>query len=49
MSNFPNQDRTLVKSGKSIDDAVEAALKELGASRDNVQIEVMQEPSKGFL
>ena len=49
MSQFPNQDRTIVKSGKSIDDAVEAALKELNVSRDDVEIEVMQEPSKGFL
>ena len=49
MSKFPNQDRTLVKSGKSIDDAVEAALAELGADRADVEIEVMQEPAKGFL
>ena len=49
MSKFLNQDRTTVKSGKSIDDAVEAALLELGASRSDVDIEVMQEPVKGFL
>ena len=49
MSKFLNQDRTTVKSGKSIDDAVEAALKELGASRDDVEIDIMQQPAKGFL
>lgn len=49
MSTFPNQDRTIVKSGKSIDEAVEAAVAELGASRADVDIEIMQEPSKGFL
>ena len=49
MSEFLNQNRTLVKSGKSIDDAVSEALKELGVSRDDVEIEIMQEPSKGFL
>ena len=49
MSQFPNQDRTITKSGKSIDDAIEAALKELGVSRDEVETETIQEPSKGFL
>ena len=49
MSQFPNQDRTVVKSGKSIDDAINAALEELGVGRDDVETEIMQEPSKGFL
>jgi spoIIIJ-associated protein len=36
--------------GKSADIAIEAAMKELGASdRQDVDIEVMQEPEKGFL
>lgn len=36
--------------GKSTDIAIEAAMKELGASsRDQVDVEVMQEPEKGFL
>ena len=49
MSQFPNQDRTTVKSGKSIDEAIETALAELEAARGDVEIEIMQEPSKGFL
>lgn len=49
MSKFQNQNRSIVKSGKSIDEAVEAALKELNASRSDVNIEITQEPSKGFL
>ncbi len=49
MSAFPNQDRTTVKSGKSIDEAIETALRELGAQRESVDIEIIQEPSKGFL
>ena len=36
--------------GKSTDIAIEAAMQELGASeRDQIDIEVMQEPEKGFL
>jgi len=36
--------------GKSTDIAIEAAMQELGASsRDQVDVEVMQEPEKGFL
>ena len=37
------------KWGDSIDQAVELALKDLKASRDEVDIEVLEEPSKGFL
>ena len=49
MSKFQNQNRTTVKSGKSRADAIAAALKELNASRDDVDIDIVQEPSKGFL
>ena len=36
--------------GKSTDIAVEAGMKELGASsREHVDVEVIQEPEKGFL
>jgi spoIIIJ-associated protein len=36
--------------GKSTDIAIEAAMQELGASeRDQIDVEVMQEPEKGFL
>ena len=49
MSKFQNQLRTTEKSGKSIDEAIEAALAELHASRSDVNIEIVQEPTKGFL
>lgn len=35
--------------GKSVDVAVAAALEELGIDRDRAEIEVIQEPEKGFL
>jgi predicted RNA-binding protein Jag len=35
--------------GKTVDVAVEAALEELGIDRDRAEIEVIQEPEKGFL
>lgn len=37
------------KSGKTVDDAVREALKELGVSRADVDVEVLDEGSKGFL
>ena len=37
------------KSGKTIDEAVEAALIELGASKDDVEIEVINEGKRGIL
>lgn len=36
------------KTGKSIDEAIAAALQELKASREEVEIEVIEEPSKGL-
>lgn len=36
-------------SGKSVEEAIELALAELGASRDDVDITVIDEGSKGFL
>lgn len=41
--------KVVEKSAKTIDEAVELALNELGASRDDVQIEVVNEGKKGFL
>jgi spoIIIJ-associated protein len=37
------------KSARTVEDAVEAALSELGATRDQVEIEVLQEPTRSFL
>ena len=37
------------KSAKTVEDAIAAALKELGASREEVDITVIEEGSKGFL
>ena len=38
-----------IQSAKTIDEAVEKALLELKATRDEVEIEVIEEPSGGFL
>lgn len=40
--------RQLEKSGKTIDEAVLAALTELGLDREQVEVEVIEEPSKGL-
>lgn len=41
--------KTLEKTGKTVDDAIDAALAELGRSREEVTIEIITMPSKGFL
>lgn len=41
--------RSLEATGPSIDQAVEAALKSLGVGRDEVEVQVLEEPNKGFL
>lgn len=41
--------RICEKTGKTIDDAVNAALRELALERDAVEVEVLEEPSKGLL
>lgn len=39
----------VIKTGKTVDEAVENALRELRLTRDQVEVEVLEEPSKGFL
>lgn len=41
--------KVIEKTGKTVDEAVEAALLEFNTTRDNVTIEVIEEPSKGLL
>ena len=41
--------RTIEKSGKTVEEAVSAALSELGIAQDDAVIEVIEEGSKGFL
>jgi len=36
------------KTGKTVDEAVEAAIVELGVSREQIEYEVLEEPSKGL-
>ncbi len=40
--------REVVKSAKTIEEAVEAALAEIKLARDEVEIEVLEEPNKGL-
>ena len=40
---------TIEKSAKTVDEAIALALEELGMSRDEVEVEVIEEGSKGFL
>lgn len=41
--------QSIVKTGKTVDEAVNEALKELSASLDEVNIEILEEPKVGFL
>lgn len=41
--------REIIKTGKTVEEAINAGLIELGISRDMVDIEVIDEGSKGFL
>ena len=40
--------RSVIKVGKTVDEAIEQALIELDAKRDDVEIEIMEEPSRGI-
>ena len=39
----------ITKSGKTVDDALHEALKELNASKDEVEVTVIDPGTKGFL
>ncbi len=41
--------KVLEKTGKTIDEAVEMALQDLGVSREEVEVKVISEPTRGFL
>lgn len=41
--------RSVLKVSKTVDDAVKDALEELDSDKEDVQIEILTEPSKGFL
>ncbi len=41
--------REVITTGKNIDDAIDAAALELGVDRDDVSVEIMDTPSRGFL
>lgn len=49
MSKFPNQSTGTETRAKSVDEAIAEALAELGVNKEDVDIEIVQEPSKGFL
>ena len=40
--------KSVEKIGKSKEEAIELALKELNADKDDIEIEVLEEGSKGF-
>lgn len=41
--------KCIEKTGKTVEEAVELALEELNVSKENVDIEVLEEPAKGLL
>ena len=43
------QVQTVEKKAKNIDEAIQAALEELGCKMDEVEVEVVEEGSKGLL
>ncbi len=49
LSNFPNKKSSTEQRAKNVNDAIDAALKELGVGMDDVTIEVVDEGAKGFL
>lgn len=49
MSQFPRKNSSTEQSAKSVNEAIEAALKELNATREEVDIDIIDEGAKGFL
>lgn len=49
LSQFPRKNSSTEQRAKNVNDAIAAALKELGAAEDEVEIEVIDEGAKGFL
>lgn len=41
--------KTLEKSGRTEDEAIQAALMELGLDRDDVSVEILERAKSGFL
>ena len=41
-------EKSIVTTGKTIDDAIEAALKQLGMDRDSVSVTVLEQAKSGF-
>ncbi|MBO4242036.1 MAG: protein jag [Clostridiales bacterium] len=42
-------EKTIVKTGKTVDEAIESALAELGVAKEDAVIEIISEPAGGFL
>ncbi len=42
-------EKTIITTGKTIDDAIESALTQLGLDRDNVSVQVLAQAKSGFL
>ena len=42
-------EKIITKTGKTVDEAIEAALSELGVSKEEASIEVISEPKSGLL
>lgn len=50
MSKFPqNQTPSIEKRARNVEEAIEAALSELGIEREDAEVEIISEASKGFL
>ncbi|MDN5346573.1 MAG: spoIIIJ-associated protein [Clostridia bacterium] len=41
--------REIESSGRTVEEAIEAALKELGAKREEVEVQILEEGNRGFL